>query len=101
MADNVMHISSMWVLDCRELQEATGINWRHTEFGRFVENDSYQHLACDDEMVEILHEDIDHLIKEGCEHCAAYEVYKNTLTVINYIRKHLGIKDEVLINVYW
>ena len=101
MANNVMHLLTMWVLDCHELQKATGINWRRTEFGRFVENGSYRHLACDDEMVEILQKDINHLVKEGCENYSACETYKNTLTIINYIREHLGIKDEVLIKVYW
>ena len=101
MADNVIRLKTMWVLDCYELQKATGIDWRRTEFGRFVENDSYQRLVCDDEMVEALQEDIDHLIKEDCEHYAACEVYKNTLAVISYIREHLAITNEVLINVYW
>lgn len=101
MADNVMHISSMWVLDCYELQKATGINWRNTEFGRHARNGSYQHLACDNSMVEAIQEDIEHLIKEGCEHYLINEIYKNTLAVINYIREHLAITDEVLINVYW
>ena len=101
MADNVMHMSTMWVLDCYELQKATGVDWRRTEFGRLAGNGDYQHLVCDDEIVESLQEDIDHLIKEGCEHYSAYEVYKNTLAVIHYIRDHLGIKDAVLINIYW
>jgi hypothetical protein len=101
MADNVIHISTMWVLDCHELQKATGIDWRFTEFGQRAENGSYQHLACDNEMVEALQEDINYFINEDCEYCTDYKVYKNTLTVINYIRESLAITDEVLINVYW
>ena len=101
MADNVMHLSTMWVLDCYELQKATGIEWWRTEFGHLTRNGTYQHLVCDDKMVETLQEDINHLIDEGCEHCSACEIYKNTLAVINYIRNHLRITDEVLINVYW
>ena len=101
MTDDVMHISTMWVLDCYELQKATGIDWRRTEFGRLAGNGDYQHLACDDEIVEILQEDINHLIDEGCEHYSACEVYKSTLAVINYIREYLGVTDEVLINIYW
>ena len=101
MADNVMHISSMWVLDCYELQKATGIDWRRTEFGRLAGSGDYQHLACDDEMIEALQEDINYLIDKGYKDCATCEIYKNTLAVINYIREHLAITDEVLINVYW
>lgn len=99
--DNVMHISSMWVLDCHELQKATGIDWRQTEFGQRAENGSYQCLYCDNSMVETLEEDIQHLIAEGCIDKYAFKLYQNTLTVINYIREHLAITDEVLINVYW
>ena len=100
MADNVMHISSMWVLDCYELQKATGIDWRCTTFNRFSVNSDYQHLACDDRMVKTLQEDINHLIDEGYEHYSICKIYKNTLAVINYIREHLGITDEVLIKTY-
>ena len=101
MADNVIRLKTMWVLDCYELQKATGISWRHTEFGRDARNGSYQRLACDESTVKVIQKDIDHLIKEGCEHYLINEIYKNTLAVINYIRENLAITDEVLINVYW
>ena len=101
MADNVIKLKTMWVLDCYELQKATGINWRHTEFGRGARNGSYQHLACDIPMVEAIQEDIQCMIDEGKENNGFYTLYKNTLAVINYIRDTLGIDDEVLINVYW
>ena len=101
MADNVMKLKTMWVLDCHELEKATGIPWEDTEFGQGAENDSYQYLACDNSMVETLQEDIDHLIAEDCKDYYACKLYKNTLAVINYIRDTLGIDDEVLINVYW
>lgn len=101
MADNVIKLKTMWVLDCYELQKATGISWRHTEFGRDARNGSYQHLACDNSMVESIQEDIQGMIDEDKQNNEFYTLYKNTLAVINYIRENLAIDDEVLINVYW
>lgn len=101
MADNVIKLKTMWVLDCHELEQATGIDWGLTEFGQGAENDSYQHLTCNNDMIEALQEDIEYYISENLEECFDCKLYKNTLAVINYIRDTLGIDDEVLINVYW
>lgn len=101
MADNVMHISSMWVLDCHELADAINIKWSELDFTCSAENGSYQYLSCRSIDIDRLQNDIKYYEINGLGWCLECRCRRNTLAAINYIREHLAITDEVLINVYW
>ena len=104
-----MEIKTVNMVDCDDLEEAIGVHWNECEFAQGVENDSYINLACDDNDLDEIVEDIKwQLGKESLttmdEIHLSYNHYLKRIYSQYKVMKYFHDEHKltsILIHIYW
>lgn len=81
-----------------DVEELTDRHWTTFEFAQMAENDSYITLACDDDSLADLEEDIEWEMRKQSNR---FERLLNQKMLIMLLRDAYNIKDDILIYVAW
>lgn len=103
-----MKIETVNMVDCHGLDEAVGVHWSDCEFAQMAENGSYVNLACDNDDIEEIIEDIEwQLGKESLimdeVHLSSNPYLKriyNQYKVMKYFRDEHKL-TSILIHIHW
>ena len=108
-----MEIKNMPIIDCHDIETELGIHWSGFEFTQMVENGSYIEVACDDDEIEEILEDIKwelgkesmtmEDIENGMVKSSTNRYLKrlvNQYHFMKYLREEHKL-TSVLVNVYW
>ena len=93
-----MRVFSINYIFCDEINEDFDFEWQNTQFGYYVENNSYVSVNLDEDYLEDLRDDYEWAVNREADDYV--NRLRNTITFIEAMRKR-GYKDEILVYCSW
>lgn len=104
-------IKQMNYINCEDIDELVGVHWTEFEFAQMAENGSYVYLSLDEDDFEEIQESIEWELGKSSLPATTTEVlhYNNDFLrrVLNQkklmlvLRDQYGLRDGILIHIFW
>jgi hypothetical protein len=98
-------------INAEDLDELVGVHWTEFEFSQMAENGSYVYLDLDEDSLEELRESIEWELGKSSLPVTTTEVFHcnndflkrllNQKKLMLMLRDQYGLRDGVLIHIYW